>query len=207
MVFWTICHMIFELIAGLFFHSHTSVNSVNAINSKPEVNIIIPFKTPQPSFSPAPSVSPNPTATPITKPKRKSAVKSVQTTASPLTVQSVLKALNDYRGKNGVGALQIDDKLQTYAQSRADYLKSIGKLDNHANHIEFIQNDGFNKLGFNAIAENQGYNYKGDATGLIEKFYGSSPGHNKNQLNAEYTHVGIGINAPFTDLVFGGRKR
>ena len=97
--------------------------------------------------------------------------------------------------------------MQTYAQSRADYLQSIGKLDDHAQHIEFMASGGFDKLGFNSIAENQGWNYQGDAKGLIESFYGTSSGHNKNQLNPTYTHVGIGIDGSFTDLVFGGRKR
>lgn len=155
----------------------------------------------QPSSSP--TVKPKPKSSKTPKPS--SAVKAIQT--SGMTTKSILQALNNYRSKNGAGSLQIDNKLQEYAQSRANHLKSIGKLDKHAGHKEFMGSDGFGKLGFNSVAENQSYNYRGDAKGLIEKFYGESAGHNKNQLNPEYTHVGIGINSPFTNLVFGGRKR
>ncbi len=159
------------------------------------------IQTPLPTFTPtpAPTVKPKPSTQPSP------AVKAA--TISNITPQGVLNALNEYRSKNGVGSLRIDNTLQSYAQSRADYLKSLGKLDKHAGHKEFMANDGFNKLGFNAIAENQGYNYKGNATGLIESFFGKSAGHNKNQLNGEYTHAGIGISGPFTDIVFGGRKK
>ena len=81
-------------------------------------------------------------------------------------------------------------------------------MDNHAGFNDYVQNqDGFSKLGFNALAENQSWNYKGDAHGLVSQFYASSPGHNANQLNATYTHVGIGISGVFTDIVFGGGKR
>ncbi len=33
------------------------------------------------------------------------------------------------------------------------------------------------------------------------------PINNKNQLNPEYTHVGIGISGNYTNLVFGGKKK
>ena len=213
--------MITELLAGLFFQSNVSTNFSNPSVFKSEISISRPSAPSRPSFSffpdpeetPKPSKTPRPSRTPraTSTPKPSATVKSspvVQgTQTSGITTQSVLAALNNYRSKNGAGNLQIDSKLQEYAQSRANHLKSIGKLDKHAGHKEFMASDGFGKLGFNAIAENQGYNYKGDAKGLIESFYGKSSGHNKNQLNPEYTHVGIGINGPFTNLVFGGRKR
>jgi len=152
--------------------------------------------------------NPEPSPSPASLPKKvkTKAVKGTQTSTS-LSIQSVLEALNNYRSKNGAGTLVIDQKLQSYAQSRADYLKSFGKLDKHAGHKEFMSGGGFDELGFDAIAENQSWNFKGDAEGLIEKFYGKSAGHNKNQLNAEYTHVGIGINGVFTNIVFGGKKK
>jgi uncharacterized protein YkwD len=197
--------MIDTLLAALFFPKFNKpapppvpVIAKTAPSPSPSANL--PGLSPSPSATPSPSpsikppqilsVSPSPSATP----------------ASKISAESVSNALNAYRGKNGAGNLSIDPTLQSYAQSRANYLKSIGKLDKHAGHQAFMQEDGFSKLGFNAVAENQSYNYKGDARGLIEDFYGKSAGHNKNQLNPEYTHVGIGINGPFTNIVFGGRK-
>lgn len=203
--------MIFELLSSIFIQINQPAQASTIViqrpspPAKPTFNIPEPSKSLKPTETPTPSKTPQPTSTPTSTPKPSPTVLGTQTSA--ITKDTVLQALNTYRAKNGVAALQIDNTLQDYAQGRADYLKSLGKLDNHAKHSEFMANDGFAKLGFNAVAENQGYNYKGDATGLIEKFYASSSGHNKNQLNSLYTHIGIGINGPFTDLVFGGRKR
>lgn len=213
--------MITELLAGLLFQSNVSTRFDSSELTRNEVviernfpqrpqtsnseNTPRPTSTPKPSKTPRPSKTPTATSTPKPSIKPSPAVKSVQT--GSINTQSVLNALNNYRAKNGSGSLQLDSTLQNYAQTRADHLKSLGKLDKHAGHQEFMKNDGFGKLGFNAIAENQGYNYKGDATGLIESFYGKSSGHNTNQLNPTYTHVGIGINGPFTNLIFGGKKR
>ena len=197
--------MISELLTGIFLHSNINSSSHPSVKGE---NIVIErkFESPYPSSRRLQIRTPRPTNTPRpSAPKPSAAVKPVQT--SGINRDSVLQALNDYRSKNGVGGLQIDSKLQEYAQSRADHLKSLGKLDKHAGHKEFMNNDGFSKLGFNAIAENQGYNYRGDAKGLVASFYGKSSGHNKNQLNSEYTHVGIGISGAFTNLVFGGSKR
>lgn len=166
----------------------------------------------QPSLPPATSIyighlqqpEETPLPLPSKKPGKKTAVKGV---SSSVTVSGVLQALNHYRSQHGAGSLVIDQKLQDYAQSRANYLKSLGELDKHEGHQEFMRGDGFGKLGFNAVAENQSWNFKGSNQGLISEFYGKSPGHNSNQLNSEYTHAGIGISGPFTNIVFGGRRK
>jgi len=196
--------MISELLLGFFIqsnlNSHPAARPIASVRST-KVNLASSTYSPVPT--PTPTLTPKPTSV---KQKSSPVVKSAQTSAGKISGQSVLQAFNNYRGKNGVGSLTIDEKLQSYAQSRADHLKSIGKLDKHAGHQEFMAGGGFNKLGFNAIAENQGWNFKGDAIGLIESFYGKSSGHNKNQIDLKYTHVGIGISGAFTNLVFGGRK-
>lgn len=206
--------MIAELLIGIFLHNpFKSGHSENL--PKPQVLAISKINSPSPSpvittdvqkpftvTKPKASKSPKPSAT--IKPTTSS---KPETSTSKITTESVLKALNDYRSQKGVGNLVIDSKLQEYAQSRANYLKDLGKLDKHAGHKAFMADDGFSKLGFNAIAENQSYNFKGDSQGLIENLYGKSSGHNRNQLNSEYTHVGIGISGAFTNLVFGGKKR
>jgi uncharacterized protein YkwD len=182
---------------------------------KPSVSsIVISLLSP----SPKPTLIPTPTPKPTVKPTQKPSIKpkstsSIKSTPKPVnnnsfSSQQVLDALNNYRASKGIAKLQFDQKLQTYAKTRSDYLKSRGSLDNHAQFNDLIQNqDGFGKLGFNALAENQSWNYKGTAEGLITEFYAKSPGHNANQLSGEYTHVGIGITGEYTNLVFGGRKR
>lgn len=205
--------MIAELLIGIFtFNSLNSGHSENL--SKPQVlgeeKISIPSPSPLITtdvLQPVTVTKPKAVKTSKTSATSKSLIKTQNSTNSKLIKDAVLKALNDYRSKNGVGSLSLDSKLQDYAQSRADYLRALGKLDKHAGHKEFMNNSGFEKLRFNAIAENQSYNFKGNAQGLIETLYGKSSGHNKNQLSAEYTHVGIGISGAFTNLVFGGKKK
>lgn len=122
------------------------------------------------------------------------------------TPQEVLDALNNYRERHGSSRLSWDDKLGTYAKERADYFAREGKLDSHAGFSDFISNqDGFAKLGFNRVGENSSYGYRVSGVHLIEWVYAGDPPHNDNQLRTDWTHVGVGISAAATDLVFGGR--
>lgn len=202
--------MISELLIGIFLYN-LYFKEIPEERSTPQVLA-------ESKVIPSPSVylkstdiqKPSPTSSPSNLSKARSAtknkpVKGIQ--VSGFSNAQVLEALNNYRAKNGVGALSFDTKLQEYAQGRVNYLVSLGKLDKHSGHKEFMSNNGFEKLGFGAVAENQSWNFKGDAKGLIESFYGKSSGHNKNQLSPEYSHVGIGISGAFTNLVFGGKKR
>lgn len=187
-----------EFLVGLLVYIHSFFATPKIVPQVSGVSIAPASDLPEIKQSVEPSASS------AVKLQKKRAVKEVQ--KNTITVEAVVKALNEYRSRNGAGPLAIEKKLQEYAQSRADYLNSLGKLDKHSGHEAFMNNGGFDKLGFNAVAENQSWNYKGSAEGLISEFYAKSFGHNKNQLNPEYTHVGIGIKGVFTNLVFGGRK-
>ena len=195
--------MITELLIGFFLNKITPPDFKPAVKGESVViyNNVAPQSTTRPTPAKSPKPSPLLKATPTPQPSQSS------TSGQIITSGSVLAALNDYRQKNGVGTVSLDTRLQEYAQSRAERLRNLGELDKHAGHKEFMDNDGFGKLGFNAVAENQGWNFKGNANGLIENFYAKSSGHNKNQLSSTYTHVGIGVSGAFTNLVFGGNKR
>lgn len=129
-----------------------------------------------------------------------------QEKVSVTTVNNVLNALNAYRKQKGVGQLSIDIKLQEFAQSRANYFASTGSMDNHAGFQRMMQDNGFVKMGFNALGENSSFGAFNSAQELIETIYGGHAPHDDNQLNADWTHVGIGIKDDATNLVFGGRK-
>lgn len=195
--------MIQEILTGLFIQAQILLNLSTPEAQKTQV---FAATTPEPSTLPVIYEStdlalPSPTVNKMARGK----VKAAQTNI--LTKQDVLEALNGYRNNNGAGELIIDNRLQSYAQNRAEYLQGIGKLDKHAGHDEFMKNNGYSKLGFDSIGENQSWNFRGSASGLIKDFYARSPGHNKNQVNPEYTHVGIGISGNYTNLVFGGKKK
>lgn len=124
------------------------------------------------------------------------------------TPQEILQALNGYRGRHGVGSVSWDGKLAEYAQSRAGYFSQTGTLDSHKGFMDFMNNqDGFSKLGFSSLGENSSYGYTLEGVHLIEWVYAADKPHNDNQLNSEWTHVGIGVSGVATNLVFGGKKR
>lgn len=123
------------------------------------------------------------------------------------TAQEIFNALNAYRQGKGRGSLSWDDKLASYAQDRATFFTSNGKLDGHAGFQSFMDNDGFGKLGFNALGENSSYGYLLEGVHLIEWVYAGDAPHDTNQLNGDWSHVGIGVNGTSTDLIFGGHKR
>lgn len=161
--------------------------------------------------------SPTPTPTPQPQPEKKDWGKSRQIGEYTWTIdvadddragtaEEILQALNDYRRKNGKGSLAWDEKLASFARSRADLFASQGKTDSHAGFKEYLNNqDGFTKLGYMKIGENSSYGYKVLAVHLIEWVYAGDKPHDDNQLSAEWTKVGIGVNGLATNLVFAGK--
>ena len=121
--------------------------------------------------------------------------------------QSLLQALNAYRQKNGKPPLQWDGKLAAFSQQRADFFNQQNDLDGHAGFTDMMNNhDGFHSLGFWTLGENSAIGQHVSAQELIENVYGKSPGHNANELNPDYSYVGIGVNGTATNFIFGGRK-
>ena len=120
------------------------------------------------------------------------------------TAAEILKAVNDYRQKFGSQILTLDNKLTSYAQSRADFFYSEDKLDSHVGFVNFLENeDGFNKLGFGQLGENSSLGYQLNGVHLIEWVYAGDDAHNKNQLETSWDHVGIGVRGTATCLIFG----
>ncbi len=121
--------------------------------------------------------------------------------------QEVLAALNAYRNTSGRSTLSWDDKLASYAQSRADHMNSIQTTDKHEGFNRFLeQEDGFNKLGFYRLGENSYYGGPLNGTHVIEWVFAKSPGHDANQKDPDWTHVGIGVTDSTVNLIFGGSK-
>lgn len=122
--------------------------------------------------------------------------------------KEVLDALNEYRVRRGSQRLAWDDNLAKYAQSRADYLYSIGKTDEHKGFVSFLENDsGYDKLGFTWLGENISHGYVMEGVHLIEWVYAGDKPHDDNQVNNRWNYVGIGIKGTATALIFGTGKR
>lgn len=127
--------------------------------------------------------------------------------AHAATPQELFLALNSYRQRNGREVLQWDDKLGSYAQQRAEYFTKQNHLDEHAGFNDFVNNqDGFHKLGFVDLGENASIGYRLEAVHLIEWVYAGDVEHNDNQLSAQWSSVGIGIDGMASDFIFGGTK-
>lgn len=123
------------------------------------------------------------------------------------TPQETLAALNAYRQTHGVGSLTWDDRLASFAQTRAKYLDSIKSTDAHKGFKDYIASeDNVRSLGFWSLGENSGYGNKLIGVHLIEWIYASDEGHNKNQLDPHWSHVGIGIDGLGVAFIFGGDR-
>ncbi len=123
------------------------------------------------------------------------------------TPREIWEALNQYRQTHGSQILNWDTKLADYAQSRAKYLNSQKDVDGHEGFSNFVKNeDGFNKLGFNALGENISYGYKLNGVHIIEWMYAGDKPHNDNQLDNKWNYVGIGVDGLATCLIFGTGK-
>lgn len=124
------------------------------------------------------------------------------------TPQEVLEALNNYRNVNGKSSLAWDDTLGSYAQSRATHFSSISGTDKHAGFDNHLNNEnGFETLGFRRLGENSYFGGKLNGVHMIEWVFAKSPGHNANQLDSQWTHVGIGVTRNAANLNFGGEKQ
>lgn len=123
------------------------------------------------------------------------------------TAQEILTALNSYRQASGRGPLAWDDRLASYSQERANNFQSIETTDKHAGFDDYLENqDGFNKLGYSRLGENSYYGGPLYGVHLIEWVFAKSPGHDANQLDPGWTHVGIGVTNNATNLIFGAGR-
>ncbi len=131
----------------------------------------------------------------------------IQMDSTMATPREIFDALNEYRYKKRREKLQWDDRLAEYAQSRAQFFTSNGKLDEHAGFSEYVRSiDNVKKLGFWSLGENSSFGYRMNGIHLIEWIYAGDPPHDNNQLMTEWTHVGVGVDGDQTNLIFGGNK-
>lgn len=119
------------------------------------------------------------------------------------TVPELFEALNNYRNTKGKSSLAWDERLASYAQERANYICANGG-DGHAGFYKFLEEGGYDKLGFNGLGENQG-RMKLIGVHLVEWMYAQSPGHERNQLGP-WSHAGVGITEYCSVVIFGGGK-
>lgn len=143
----------------------------------------------------APEITPGDTGAPTNTPGQQTSDNNNNTNNNTYSLtgeeQQMLKLVNDARSQNGVSALQIDTELANVAR-----IKSQDMIDNnyfshnspkYGSPFDMMKKFGIEyvKAGEN-IAGNRSVQAAHDA--LM-----NSPGHRKNILSPDYTHIGIGI--------------
>lgn len=205
------------LIFSGYFYYRLSQKPANIQNIK--YSLISPSLVPSP-VSPSPTIFLRPTSRPSPTPSPDSTPWGIATQISEhtwtmkiasdpqmATPPEILTALNEYRRRYSAQILTLDSKLNTYAQSRANFFYQTKNLDEHAGFNSFLENeDGFNKLGFTYLGENISYGYQLSGVHLIEWIYAGDDPHNKNQLDTKWDHVGIGVKGTATCLIFATGK-
>ena len=115
--------------------------------------------------------------------------------ATPVAAQSaedaqdtVFRLTNEHRADNGRAALSSKSAMTTVAQDWAKSMAKSGVLKHRSDLSAGMPS------GWTAIGENIAYNCasSGAAAKLVAQWKASS-GHNENMLNANYTHLGVGV--------------
>ncbi|MCM0650639.1 CAP domain-containing protein [Clostridium swellfunianum] len=118
---------------------------------------------------------------------------SAQTNSSTLTSQEqeMLKLINQARAQNNVSPLQIDMQVTNVARVKAQDMID----NNYFSHNSPKYGSPFDMLkAFGVSYVEAGENIAGNQT--IQNAHNAlmnSPGHRKNILNPDYTHIGLGI--------------
>lgn len=123
------------------------------------------------------------------------------------TAQETFDALNVYRSKKGVRGLNWDGNLGSYAQQRAADLVANGGVDDHKGFKEYIDNtDNRKRLGFYGLGENASCGFRLTGTHIIEWLFAGDAPHENNQLNSNWSDVGIGVSNTCVTLIFGSDR-
>lgn len=121
-------------------------------------------------------------------------------------IQETLRLVNEERERLGLNKLEMRDDLNGFAQWKSDYLVEhnmyrdgiTGKERHRINGKTVITQLKEYGIDIKASGENLTTQYIKRLNGPYNSWK-NSPGHYKNMINSEYTHVGIAISKNTTD--------
>ena len=115
-------------------------------------------------------------------------------TASAYSIDSyaddVAALVNEYRQQQGIEPLKVIPLLQENAQTRAVEISEEFSHTRPDGTMCFTAISS--SLSYYACAENIAYGETTQPEAVIKQWK-KSDGHNKNMLNSEYTHIGVGV--------------
>jgi uncharacterized YkwD family protein len=107
-------------------------------------------------------------------------------------VKQVIDLTNKERKKNGLGALKADGELSNVAEMKSEDMKDKNYFSHtsptYGSPFEMMQNFG---VDYSSAAENIAVGQESPQS--VVNAWMNSPGHRKNILNGQLTHIGVGI--------------
>ncbi|WP_254870999.1 CAP domain-containing protein [Bacillus sp. Marseille-Q1617] len=107
-------------------------------------------------------------------------------------VKQVIDLTNQERKKNGLGALKADGELSNVAEMKSEDMKDKNYFSHtsptYGSPFEMMQNFG---IDYSSAAENIAVGQESPQS--VVNAWMNSPGHRKNILNGQLTHIGVGI--------------
>jgi uncharacterized YkwD family protein len=126
------------------------------------------------------------------EPPAKQPQKEAQTSDAKGFVKQVIDLTNQERKKNGLGALKADGELANVAEMKSEDMKDKDYFSHtsptYGSPFEMMQNFG---VDYSSAAENIAVGQKSPQS--VVNAWMNSPGHRKNILNGQLTHIGVGI--------------
>jgi uncharacterized YkwD family protein len=126
------------------------------------------------------------------EPPAKQPQKKAQTSDASGFVKQVVDLTNQERKKNGLGALKTDGELSNVAEMKSEDMKDKDYFSHtsptYGSPFEMMQNFG---VDYSSAAENIAVGQESPQS--VVNAWMNSPGHRKNILNGQLTHIGVGI--------------
>ena len=119
--------------------------------------------------------------------------------------REILKLVNNERANAGLDSLSIDSQLDLAADLHTDEMVQADKMSHQlpgeASLGDRVSDTGYN---WNNIAENIAAGSATPEEVMYHEDWGwmNSPGHRKNILNADFTHLGVGYGKAGDDRVY-----
>lgn len=124
-------------------------------------------------------------------------VEAAEVVEAPLTVDELLRLVNEERAKVGVAPLVINDKLNQSAQYKAQdmfdnnyFAHKVPGTDRN-NGLDYL--DSIDEGLCRNVSENVSWNKYGNAPQSTMSSWINSPSHYKAMINPDYTYTGFGI--------------
>ncbi len=111
--------------------------------------------------------------------------------------QRLAALVNQYRTSHGLPKLTVDTKIAALAREHSAAMAKAGKL----NHDDFPSR--VKRSGLSMCVENVGWNYV-TAESQFEGWR-TSPGHDRNMLDARVERMGIGADADYVTMIACGK--